>query len=217
MPPGRGIAFCSPPPCGRGPPRRSPSGRGRRCCGLPIPWLAANGLFPGRGAFVRRGMEPGVAPPVREPALGAAGFGTPGFGALGFAAPGFGALDGFASAPGFAPVAGFGCGVAGLGAPGLGTAPGRGAVAPGFGAAGLGALVGAGLAPGSNAPGVALGARMPPGFGASDFDFVGRALLEDGAFGASFLADSPSAPKCSRIRRTTGASSDDDAPRTYSP
>lgn len=236
MPPGRGIRPCSPPwPPPRELPRRSPSERERRCC-VPIPWLAAKGLLPGRGACERRGIEPGVAPAMRGPGLGAAGFGTPGF-----VAPGFGTPARPAAAPGFG-IAAPGLGALGLVAPGLGAlvlpAPGFGAAergvavaAPGFGVFGVGFLTGAGLSPGSNAPGVARGPRRPLDFGLADFDFEVedvRALgvgcepmpaIGDGAtFAASLLAASPSEePKCSRMRRTTGASSDDDAPLTYSP
>ena len=123
--------------------------------------------------------------------------------------PGFaaGGVEGF-GALGAAGVAGFGAGVAGLGAAaagGFGPGAGRGAL----GRAGAVGVPLDGGAVGSGAPGVATGmSGCSAGAGAAPF-----------AEGAGFLGAGSSlfAAKASRTRRTTGASSVEDGPRTYSP
>lgn len=235
---GRGAPERAP---GFGPPGRGPRpGRGARSSpprgpgfgpglapGLGIPCEDANGLLPGREPG-RPGFGPGLAPglgipcedangllPGREPGrpgLGP-GFAAPGFGTPGLGAPGLGAGFG-ASAPGF--------GVA------FGAAGCAGFAAPSFGVAGPGFLAAGALAPGLGAPGfgaeVVVAARLAAGFGA------GFAADLAGGLGAAFFAVPPFAPDLlspeasplcdaytSFNRRTTGASTVEEAERTNSP
>ena len=115
-------------------------GRGGR--GMPMPWLDANGLLPGRG-------PPGLGPPGFDPE---AGFAAPGFPSADFAAPGFcppGFISASASAAGDAGSAAgcAGAASAGAGASGSGFGAGFG---PGFGAPA--AFLAAGFAAASPSP-----------------------------------------------------------------
>ena len=161
-----------------------------------MPCEGANGLLPGRAAW----------PPWRPPGFGAA--------PPGLAAPGFGAPPGLGAA-GRAADSSAADGAAGASASAAGFAAGLAAgFAAGLAAAGFASAVsafGAGLAPGF-AAGFAAGA---PGL-AADF-WPGLA--------AGFLAESPLAlpeagaesANASFTRRTTGASSVEEAERTNSP
>lgn len=177
------------PPPGRGAPGRGPPGPGAgRGAGRSTGCCEENGLLPTRG--------------VRAAGLGALGTGPgrgPGVGPAGRGASPAGGADGAdgAAAAGLTGAAGAGgacgAGAAGRGAPGLGP-PVTGALAAGAAGAGDGA-----------GPG-----RGPPGLGAADG--ADDPLPDDGAG----LADLP-APKDSRRRRATGASTVDDADLTNSP
>jgi hypothetical protein len=168
-----------------------------------MPWLVANGLLPGRGAPGRPAPErapPGrPAPPPRESrdgaaaGLGAAGRG-PGVGPAGFraeAAAGASAV-GAAGSWGAAEAAGAAAGAsAGASTSGAGSEAGAGWAA-GAGSAGSGAF---------RAPG--LGADLVVLAGAAARAAAGASAV----FGGNF----------SRMARSTGASSVDDAELTYSP
>lgn len=203
-PPGRPPGRCPSRPSGRPP----PSGRRPGRC-VPIPWAGANGLLPGRGVPGLRPTLPGVGPPGR----GAGRAAPPGRGA-GAGADDDGAAASAAgrSASGFAGRSvGAGAG-AGAGAGGLG--PGR---APGLGpAAGFGAdEVTSPSSELTGAPGVA---RGPAGLaGSVFFSAAGLAVFAGALPEASSLGASALPPSDSRRRRTTGASSVEDGPRTYSP
>lgn len=210
VPPGRGIR--SPPTAGApgrapGTPGRAPGASERRRCWVPMPWAGANGLFPGRGA-----------PGLREPAAGAGaaglGPGTPGRGAD---EPGPGRWPGAAGRCG-AGVAGretWGAGVTGAAGGVAGRGAGADAVvgADGLGAPGRTAPVDgedAGVAGAVEAGGAAGAVSEPVGTDTGRAAGAGAGLGAAGA-GAGAL------PSASRMRRTTGASSVEDGPRTYSP
>ena len=239
VPPGRGLPSRAPGP-GRPPAGAPPSGRGRR---TPMPCDGANGLLPGRGAppWGRgRGVELGSPPLVPGRGAGwppgagrccaprasaapgrgaAAGRGVPGRGATApgrGAAPGRGGVGlspapwgaaGRSTSTGSAGVAGA-CATASVGAAAAGSAatgaaaaglaaPGRGAEAPGRGAAD-------GRAPGRGAPGRAAPAELGPGLSVVDDSLAPVAPL-------------PSVSTASFRRRTTGASTVEEAERTNSP
>lgn len=149
--------------------------------------------------------------------MGAPGFGAPGLGAAaGFGAPGFGAEE----AAGLASAAGASVGSAAFGVDGLAAG-----LAPGFGAdfaAGAASSAGADFAEaaGFAAPGLAadfaagLGAGFAPGFGAPGFAAGLAAFFAPADFSPPAGAESA---KASFTRRTTGASSVEEAERTNSP
>jgi hypothetical protein len=135
----------------------------------------------------------------------------------GFGAPGLGAAAGF-GAPGLGPAAGL---ADAAGATGVSAGAGAGAGAAG---AGLGAGAGAGAGVASVLRGAGAGAGAGAGVDSAGFWAAGFAAglgaLFAGDFSAAPLSDEPAAPPAgnlSRIRRTTGGSSVDDAERTYSP
>lgn len=201
--------------------------RGARSRWVPMPWLGANGLLPGRGEPPPgRGDPPGRGEPCRgAPGLGAPGRPSPGRPSGRAGRPSPARSRGAAGrAPGSPPVEpGRLCG-RGLGrsSPGRGAAgragvptsvgfgaPAAGAVSSALGAAGLGAP-GLGApdlaAPGLGAPGLGAPGLGAPGFGAAGFP------------AADLAAGLPPSPDMrSRRRRTTGASMVDDALRTNSP
>lgn len=224
VPPGRGIR--SPAPAGApgrapGAPGRAPGASGRRRCCVPIPWAGANGLLPGRGAPGLREPAPGVGAPGLGP-------GTPGRGAD---EPGPGRCPGAAGrcGAGVAGRAAWGAGVTGAAGGVVGRGPGAGAGA-GVGAGGMGAGAGVGLGAagrGASVDGAGAGAA-----GATGADGVAAAGVASDAAGAGFgraagagagfgavvgSAGAGALPSASRMRRTTGASSVEDGPRTYSP
>ena len=198
-PPGRGPAAPGAPVRGPGAPRPA-GGRG-------IPWLAAKGLLPGRGAappsrggrpmpwLGAKGLLPGRGWPGRAPGRGEAGAPGPPWspsrdsGRTG--AAGAGAVGAGATGVGSALAAGVGTGAAGAGVAGAGAA-GAGALAAGALAAGALAAAGAG-ATGAGLAGVAV---------AAGFSALGAASA-----GGNF----------SLTRRTTGASTVELALLTYSP
>ena len=222
VPPGRGMRSPvpgTPAPPGRGAPGRwsRPSGRapasGRRLGRwVPMPWAGANGLLPGRGEPGFRPTVPGVGPPGR--AAGRA----PGRGAGAFDdGAGPSASGRFAAGCGAGAVVGAGAG-AGAGALDAGLTPGRGP--PGLGEVETPSseLTGApGVARGPTGLGAgASGARSAGATGAV-FSADGLGVLGAACFGDSGLGVSEGPLSDSRRRRTTGASSVDDGPRTYSP
>src|SRR5699024_3111222 len=187
------------PPC---PPERPP-GLGPRPPGFGIPCDEAKGLLPGRADDRPPGF--GAA------GFGAAGLGAAGFGAAGLGAPGFGAAGlGAAARSVLASGAEVSADSVCLGAAGAGLAPGFGAAfdaeSPAsaeldFAAAALGPGLGAGFAPGFGAPGFAAG--LAADFFSPPEDFAPSAGAESA--------------KASLTRRTTGASSVEEAERTNSP
>ena len=219
VPPGRGIR--SPVPAGApgrapGTPGRAPGASGRRRCCVPMPWAGANGLLPGRGAPGLREPAPGVGAPGLGP-------GTPGRGAE---EPGPGRCPGAAGrcGAGVAGRAAWGAGVTGAagGVAGRGAGAGAGAGAgPGVGTEGLGAAGRAASADGAGAGETgATGADGATAGAASDAvgAGLGRAAGAGAGFGAvAGAAGAGALPSASLMRRTTGASSVEDGPRTYSP
>lgn len=144
-----------------------------------------------KGLLPGRGVPgrrgPGVGP-GRGPGVGRAPPGAVGLGAgAAGRVPGFGA----AGASRCSGALGLASGAAGLGAAGFGASGAAGGCVSWVGAGALGL---AGVGPGFGAAGLGTGV----GFGA-------------GASGSAFLVNA------SRTRRTTGASSVEDGPRTYSP
>lgn len=223
VPPGRGMRFSPPPaPPGRGaPPSRRgapPLGRSPRRCWVPMPWAAANGLLPGRGAPGFRG--PGVGPPGRPaPAPGRG----PGVGAPG--RPPCWLPRDWGLGPGACGMGTAGFGAAGRGAPGradsvtegVSAGVGAGLLGAGLGAAGVAGRAAAGLAAGFGAAGDA-GAAAEAGFAGRAAGFAtGRGAAGFGAEAAGLGASWLGALNASRTRRTTGTSSVEEGPRTYSP
>lgn len=187
---GRGIPLGA---AGAAPPSRAAGGRGALLC---MPCLDENGLLPGRapGALGAGAFGPGRGPGVGAPGLGAAAAGAAGAAGAGAA----GAADA-AGATGATGASGAGSGVGSGALRGPGTGPGTrfGATCPAGSAAGA-AGVGAAGAADAGADGVGAGAA---------------ALLPD------FLAPwARSASPCTSLRRrTTGASTVEEADFTYSP
>src|SRR5699024_2469189 len=236
---GRGAPGRGP---GRGPEELAAPAPRDVCPGVGMPWEGAHGLLPGRARWRPwpPGRPPGLGPRPRgfgipcdgakgllpgraddrPPGFGAAGFGAAGLGAAGFGAaglgaPGFGAAGlGAAARSVLASGAEVSADSVCLGAAGAGLAPGFGAafdaespasaeldfaeaaLGPGF-APGLGA----GFAPGFGAPGFAAG--LAAGFFSPPEDFAPSAGAE--------------CAQASLTRRTTGASSVEEAERTNSP
>src|SRR5699024_544630 len=178
--------------------------------GFGIPCDDAKGLLPGRADDRPPGFG---AAGFGAAGLGAAGFGAAGLGAPGFGAPGLGAAARSDLPSGAEASADSVC----LGAAGAGLAPGFGAA---FDAESLASAVLAGLDFSEEAlgPGFApgLGAGFAPGFGAPGFaaDLAADFFSPPEDFAPSAGAESA---KASLTRRTTGASSVEEAERTNSP
>src|SRR5699024_9675480 len=175
-----------------------------------MPCEEAKGLLPGRADDRPPGF--GAA------GFGAAGLGAAGFGAAGLGAPGFGAPGLGAAARSDLPSgAEASAGSAGLGAAAAGVAPGLGAAA-GAGRSASGAWAGVDVCEEALGPGFApgLGAGFAPGFGAPGFaaDLAADFFSPPEDFAPSAGAESA---KASLTRRTTGASSVEEAERTNSP
>jgi hypothetical protein len=189
---------------------------------MPVEPPAEYGLLPGRGPPLRRPM-PVLAPPNGLlPGRGPDGrcFGPPG--APG--APGFRPSDaGPAGAPdaGSAPAGCAGAlnpGSAGAGFVGPGLTPGVGVAAgPGVGAAVAAAAFLAASTTGSPAGAGAGAASVAPTVSAAFWAGFAAPLVAAAFFAAGFLATGGSAANDSFSRRTTGASTVDEADRTNSP
>lgn len=180
------------PPPGRGPGRGWGRGIGRSAgCWVEKGLLPTRGVR-GAGFGAGPGRGPGVAPGVgRGPGV----------------APGVGAVGALAAAEAAGALGAAGCGAAGLGADGFAGAAGVSAAgAAGAGAAGLGAEGFAAVA--------GLGAGAPEGLGAAGAGAPLPPWLR--GFSSALLAPDL-APKVSRSRRATGASTVEDADFTNSP
>ena len=168
------------------PPSRAAGGRGgRSCC---IPCFEENGLLPGRAP---PGRGPGRAPPVgRPPAWPGRGAAGAGAAAAGFSATGSGAASGS------------GVGAAGLRGPGTG--PGA------LGALGVLGTSAAGVSPTGTAFSTA---SVVVGACSGDSGFLAAAFFAGAFFAGAFAAPIASrrSPCSSRRRRTTGASTVEDA------
>lgn len=190
--PGRG-AWPPSPRC----PRTGLSVRGvlGRACG--VAGFGVTGLAPGLGA--------GAAPGLGAGAAGVAGLGARATGGTGLAGVTAAAAEaGVAGVAGAAAAVGVdgaaATGVDGAAAAGLAGVAGAAAVTGAAGAAGVAGLGCSGLAGGAGLP--TMGACVSAG--------PGRAV-------SAWSSALGCAPRVSRIFRTTGASSVEDGPRTYSP
>ncbi len=231
---------------GRGPPGRLGSTGGRAGRDVPMPWEGANGLLPGRGVPVRR-CWPALGRPPLDPGRGRGPgcpgcAGCPGWpGRVGAGRPGWSGRSGPSGRGGCSVRAAGACWPGARGTePGRGT-PGRGAAGrplvrspteadstavpwplpTGASGAGVGAAVGAGAGLLASGEAVGVGGTLGPA-GASTAvgtGVAGAAGLAgaSGTFLAVFFAGGGSLASFSLSRRSTGASTVEEADRTNSP